>query len=623
MSSMPQTLHTAGKITVLTSLVGVVVFTVMFLLNLGAEELQQAQAQSLATTSVNVLNTPPQWTIDAEEEIGSSTTTPTNSGSQVAWVATATDSNGAPYFLLICDTATPPIPGQATNTNNLGIAPPSCVATSTQWAVSTGTISGTEARAATTTTEAMAESNNWYAWICDDDPDNARCNVLYKQGTGTTSSPFNVNHRPTFTAYSDNSNASSVPGTTITWTSTADDADVTGTADTVKLFVCSTNSFNVVTSACNATTIATSSFVASDPTATYTIVIPTRDANYGAYGFVIDNHGHAATGGQQGVDSVLTVGNATPYVNAGDITLNNGQNITLTTPAGQTTGLLLQFAASDNNSCQTSTSSAEIVGYNVSVYRSNNSTSTCDSIGEYDANDCYTSTVPQSTWNISCTASTTSCGGPTDVTMIYECSFPLWYIADPTLGGATSTPYSTSTWAAAAAARDDDGAVGVLRQGSITQGLNGLLAFALDTIAIPYGSLEPGDRNTTLTSTTTMRATGNVGLDQLLTGESMCRTYTTAVTCPTSATSTIAERFQVFATSSVTYGNASSSGKFLSSTTQKELEINILKPQATSTQTSGVTYWGIEVPSTITLAGAYTGENTFFGKVAEPDDWLP
>jgi hypothetical protein len=622
MSSMPQTLHTAGKITVLTSLVGVVVFTMMFLLNLGAEEFQKAEAQSLATTSVNVLNTPPQWTIDAEEEIGSSTTTPTNSGSEVAWVATATDSNGAPYFLLICDDATPPIPGAATNTNNLGIAPPSCDTGVTQWAVSTGTVSGTEARAATTTMEAWAESNDWYAWVCDDDPDNARCNVVPKQGTGTTSSPFNVNHRPTFTAYSDNSNAASVPGTLITWTSTADDVDTTGTADTVKLFVCSTNSFNLTTSACNGTTIATSSYVATDPSATYTIVIPTRDANYGAYGFVIDNHGHAATGGQQGVDSVLTVGNATPFVNAGDITLNDGDDITLTTPAGQTTGLLLQFAASDNNSCETSTSSDEIVGYDVSVYRTGaNSTSTCDAANEYDANDCYTSAVPQATWNLSCTASSTSCTGPTDLTMIYECTFPLWYIADPTLGGATSTPYDGTAWAAAASAIDDDGAQGVLTQGTITQGLYGLLAFALDTIAIPYGSLEPGDRNTTLTSTTTMRATGNVGLDQLLTGESMCRTYTTAVTCPTSATSTIAERYQVFATSSVSYGAASSTGNFLSSTTQKELEVNILKPTATSTQTSKLTYWGIEVPSTITLAGAYTGENTFTAKVSEPLEW--
>jgi hypothetical protein len=204
MSSLPKTLHTAGKITVLTSLFGVVTFVTLFLLNLGADELQQVQAQGTATTSITVLNTPPAWTIDAEEVIGSSTTTPTNSGSVTSWKATATDSNGAPYFLLICGSAVPPTPNPAAGPSFLGTAAPDCSATTTQWAVASGT-SGSVVTAATTTTEAMAESNVWFAWICDDDPVNPRCNATYKQGTGTTSSPFNVNHRPTFTVFSDDS----------------------------------------------------------------------------------------------------------------------------------------------------------------------------------------------------------------------------------------------------------------------------------------------------------------------------------------------------------------------------------------------------------------------------------
>ena len=64
MKELPNYIHTAGKITVITSLIGVVVFAVIFLLNLGAQELNQAEAQSQATTTVTVLNTPPQWTID-------------------------------------------------------------------------------------------------------------------------------------------------------------------------------------------------------------------------------------------------------------------------------------------------------------------------------------------------------------------------------------------------------------------------------------------------------------------------------------------------------------------------------------------------------------------------------
>jgi hypothetical protein len=367
--------------------------------------------------------------------------------------------------------------------------------------------------------------------------------------------------------------------------------------------------------------LATSTFSASNPTGTYTVTIPTRDTNYGAYGFIIDNHAHGASGGAQGTDSVLTVGNATPYINAGDITLNNGASLTLTNPAGQTTGFTLQFSASDNNSCDTSTSSDEIVGNAVSVFRTNVGTSSCDIVGEYNANNCYTSTIPQASWNLSCTASTTSCTGPTDTNMIFNCTFPLWYIADPTDGGATNTPQFATNWSAAIAPRDDDGAQAVLTRGSIGQELLSFLAVALDTAAIPYGELEPGDRTDPLVATTTLRATGNVGIDQLLTGEAMCGTYTSAVTCPNSATSTIPESYQVYATSTVTYGSATSALRTLSSTTQKELEINVFKPTSTSTQTSGVTYWGIEVPISITLAGSYTGENTFYGRVNEPAQW--
>ena len=67
MKELPQYIHTAGKITIVTALLGVVVFVSAFLLNLGSQKVQEVQAQSQATTSVTVLNTPPQWTVDAQE----------------------------------------------------------------------------------------------------------------------------------------------------------------------------------------------------------------------------------------------------------------------------------------------------------------------------------------------------------------------------------------------------------------------------------------------------------------------------------------------------------------------------------------------------------------------------
>lgn len=625
MSNMPTPIATAGKITIVTALAGLVVFCFAFLLNLGATELQQALAQGVATTTITVLNTPPQWSVEAREEEESSTANPTNSGAQVTWIATATDSNSAPYFLLVCSTAATPTAHPAPDQFSLGTVPPTCAATSTQWAVSTGTVSNTQARAATTTLEAWSEQNDWFAWICDDDPVNPRCNSGYRQGTSTPTfaAPFFVNHRPAFSAFTDDS--PKLPGELVTFTTTASDSDSNGGSDTVKLFVCSQpSSFTASTSACTGSTLASSTFMATNPTSSYSIVIPTRDQNYAAYGYVVDNHYHGATGATQGSDSVLAVSNAAPYVNAGDITLNNGSDMILTNEAGETTGFTLNFLASDNNSCvnTTNTPGSEFSDYVTSVYRDTvNSTSTCDAAGEYDPNDCYTDTLATSTWNMSCTASTTSCTGATDLTMQYDCTFPLWYVADPTWGGATSTPYDGTHWRAAATLTDDDAATGILTQSSGYVDVYPLLAFALDVLAIPYGALEPGQQTDPLVASTTVRATGNVGVDELLTGESMCTTYTSSSTCPNSASSTIGDYNQVFATSSVTYAGAQGAGNILSSTTQNELEINVAKPTATSTQPSGATYWGIAVPISITLAGSYTGENTFYVKTSETTEW--
>lgn len=624
MQEFPKYLHTAGRITVLTSLIGVVVFAIIFLLNVGEEKLQQAVAQGVATTSITVLNTPPTWTIDAQELSESSTSTPTNSGDDVSWVATGTDSNGAPYFLLICDTANTPVPNAASGPTNLGTAPPDCSPTSTvQWAVSASTTSGTQATAATTTAESWSESNVWYAWICDDDPTNPKCNVASKQGTATTASPFNVNHRPVFTAFSDDS--PKLPGEAVTFYATSSDADVVDAADTIQLHVCSTNSFSATNTTCNALTLASSTFSATQQTAAYTVTIPTRDTTYGAYGFIIDNHGHLASGGQQGADSVLTVSNATPVVLGGNITLNNGGDMTLSVEAGETTGFELYFDVTDNNSCDDASGNDEITGYEVSVFRSTIGTTTCNESGEYNANNCYTSTIATTTWDLACTASTTSCTFAVDGidrTQRFDCTFPLWYIADPTDGGATNTVHHATDWSAAVAGVDDDFATGTLATSTLRdQDVESYMALALDTATIPFGALEPGNKTDPLVATTTVRAVGNVGLDELLSGEAMCGTYTTAVTCPNSASSTINDYYQVFATSSVTYLNASTSGFKLSSTTPVELETNIKKSTSTVTQQSGVTFWGIEVPVAITLAGSYTGENTFTGKTAEPSDW--
>lgn len=606
-------LQTAGKITVYTTLIGVVAFAVIFIFNIGENKIKQADAQSTATTSVTVLNTPPAWTASTTEQVESSQTNPTNAGDVVSWVAVGTDSNSEPYYLLICSTNASPTPNSS--------AAPACSA-GVQWAVSASTTSGTLATAATTTLSAWAESNAWYAWICDDNSGTPRCSATYTQGTNATnSSPFEVNHRPAFTIFNDNSPAD--PGQTVTFTSTSSDSDTSGSPDTVFLTVCASSGFNTTTNACTGTTLATSTVsVASDATASYTIVIPTQDQNYSAFGYVTDNHGFEATGGAQDTDSTLSVNNVAPTVSGATVSLVQATttDIILTTESGETTGFTLSFTTADNNSCDAAGggSADEITNYDLSVYRTptGNSSTTCIVAGDYDANNCYTSAVATTTWNLSCTSNAGTCSGSGDTDMTWNCTFPLWYIADPT-GNATSTFYSTDEWRSQVRGIDDDSAIGSFGESSVGVDVQPLLAFALNTLSIPYGALEPGQQTDPLIATTTISATGNVGLDKDVQGESMCTTYTTASPCAPSATSTIPESEQVFATSTTSYA----AGVSLSSTTPQEVEINVLKSTSTSTPATANAYWGIRVPGSITFAGDYTGENTFTAIIGETAEW--
>lgn len=612
MSHNTDHLRTAGKITVYTTIFGVVVFAVVFMLNVGVSEIHTVGAQDQATTTVTVVNTPPQWTVDAQELTESSTTTPTNAGDTVSWTGIATDANAERFYLLICS-------GNATPTA-VSNAVPLCGSGAVRWAVSASTTSGTQATAATTTATSWAEINVWYAYVCDGNASSPRCNSLAKQGTATTASPFEVNHRPSFTIFSDNSPAN--PGQVVTFMSTSSDSDVSGTADRVFLTVCASSGFNTVTDTCTGTTLGTSTvLVSANASSTYTIIIPTQDQNYNAFGYVTDNHGFEASGGAHNTDSTLTVNNVAPTVASSTISINGGSDMVLTVASGQTTGLAFSFTSADNNSCDAPGGGAgdEVTGYNMSLYRngSGNSSTTCAVTGPYNANNCYPESLATTTWNFSCTASTTSCTGSSDTDMVWNCTFPLWYIADPTDGTATSTQYSTNNWKAQVQGIDNNAATGGLSEGSIGVEVTSFLAFALNTLSIPYGSLEPGQETALLVATTTISATGNVGLDKDVTGESMCTSYTGSTLCSNSATSTIPASEQVVATGTVAYAQ----GVAISSTTPLEVEINVPKSTSTSTATTSNAYWGIRIPGTITFAGDYTGENLFTVRVGESAFW--
>lgn len=587
---------------------GLLVFAFVFLFNAGKTELLKVEAQT-ATTTITVLNTPPQWITLAHEEFESSSSTPTNSGTAISWVAVAENNGGAPYYLIVCSTnATPTIPVSGQPYCNGGV----------QWGVSTSTVESTQARVSTTTTEVGAFAGEvlpWFAWVCDNDPVNPRCNNTYSQGlNATNSSPFHVNFRPTLTNVTSNSPVD--PGAVLTFNSTSTDGNVVRGPDDIFLYVCNGNDFVPSTRSCVSGVLASTSVgVNTDAAASFTLPSVIRDDVYDAYVFIVDEYNHAGQGGVHATNEGFTVNNVAPTVASGMISINGGTNISLSVPAGETTGYTLTFETSDANSCRNASNNPEMVANQVALFRTSFGTSTCTGLaGSYNANSCYPSGVGAAVWNLSCTASTTSCSGSSDPTQLWSCTFPLWFVADPTDG---SSPYSADTWSAAIAGVDDNNATGTATIGATPVEVLSFPAIDLLTAEIPYGALEPGENTGTLDATTTILSVGNTGLNQNVEGEAMCPGFSVGSPCGNSATSTIPDFKQEFATSSVSYN----SGFDLSSSTPQLLELRVPKTTSTSTPNNGVTYWGIEVPIAITTAGAYTGLNTFYAVTSGAAFW--
>ena len=594
----------SGKITFLMIFLGLIAIATLFIFNLPSTDIPRLKAD-VATTSVTVLNTPPSWTVDAQESPESSTSSPTNVGTSTGWIATATDPNGQDYWLLICKTSATPTPG----------VPPECAGGSeNRWARSATTSSGAQAYASRVALDSDNEANDWYAWICDyDDPGgNHRCNATYKQGSGNTASPFVVNHRPNFTAFVDNSPRE--PGQIVTWYASSTDPDTYGGQDTVKLFVCKANDFTGT--ACGAGgTYCSSSWVTNDPYCSFEIDIPTQDKDYPAYGYIVDEHYFAASSSYQGSDSVLTVSNVAPFIASSTISLinwsgNPSDNLQLTTLEGETTGFIVQMTVTDYNSCS-STSGYEISTTSINVFMS---TISCELSGDYNANQCYPDAYAG--WNPNYVASSTTCSGPTDSDMIWTATFPLQYHANPTVGsGISDSPWWDKIWLASARAIDNNGATSSWTTAQTGKEMDKTLGYSVLTETINYGSLEPGQANDPIDKTTVMKATGNVGMNEELEGTDMCTpAYWPA--CNGGATSTIYVNNQRYASSSVAYN----SGIQLTGTST-EFAIRNPKTTITASPATSTTWWGIRIPNEITLSGSYQGQNTIVAVTSDGQFW--
>lgn len=533
------------------------------------------------TASVTVTGVVPEFSVAPAESTASTGASPTNVGTAVTFQGTATDDNGDAWKLLVCKTD--------------GVTGIACDGgESDKWCVSSSSVaSGSQNTCSYTTLNGDSELNPWYAYACDD----SACSTV-SQGSEDSGSPFIVNHAPAFSAYNDDS--SKDPGQTVTWTTTSSDSDTNTVADTVTLYVCTTASFSGgVTPACGATEWCHSSASASNATCNYGLPSVKPDGNYNAYGYVVDSHGFVSSGASQGADSTLTVGNVSPSITASTISLKDTDgigNLVLTTEQSTTSGFTAVYTVADNNSCLTQASGNEISTALGHVWRSGIGTNAfCDDNVEDNNNNCYA-------FAGTCTQDDGSCTDNTDSTATFTCSFSLQYHTDSTVA---STQYPDDNWVATAGATDDDAAQsGLVDSTTGSNEMDTFTSYDLNTASIAYSDLVPGA--TSAEQTTILEATGNVGIDENLSGADMSD----------GATHTIAVGQQHY--------NLTASQTWVAGTTlttdATEAELNCAKTTTTGSPATANTYWLLKVPDT-QYAAAYSGNVTIAGILSEVAGW--
>ena len=665
--------RTEGKITIAAVLMFVFVFALFFTLDVQYRGVSaQSATSSVATTSVTVLNSPPVWTNGPFEDPASSTSTPTNEGDTVTWKATAEDPNGAnDFFLLICKNDAGEDEDNLTLYDPDTSTPPECMGGSSErWARSAATADLTEATATYETSEGRVEDevNDWYAFICDNDPINPRCNVAdVQQGPinpgefgdpFSVSSPFYVNFRPTFTDFS--APDPTDPGGQATWTSVAESPNTFGTmggaADEVRLFVCRTDVFDTVNLQCDGgdeNTYASSTLTANNPSVEYTVASIKQNKSYDAFGFVVDNYGFAAPlptntaySGEtrrQGDNEPLVVNNVAPEVDASSVILINhtedtGDNLEVNTAEDETHGFIVEFTTTDANSCLApNDTDPEMESVTVNVYRDGVGMNNCVDDADYNPNNCYPYAVEDSTyeaaggWTMECSRVAGSCTGDDDATQDWECTFPLWYLADPTDGSTTDqVQFPTDTWKASIVVTDFDSATSTLTEGDSGTDVQRYTAFRLTQSSIAFGELEPTQKNDPLDRSTPIVATGNTGVDQNLEGSPMCpdfdplqpnyncSAYDYPTTIPEDA---IPPQFQRVAVGIATDYD---SGEVLADIQDEDplqFEINVPKSTVVLTPAQRIAGWGIEIPGEIVIAGEYRGENLFTAVTSLAPNW--
>lgn len=550
-------------------------------------------ANAVTDKTYSVTNVAP--VLSAGSDGGSSSTTPTNVGSDVAFTGTADDNNGDQYWLIACPSAA----SGATNTNGNA---PTCVG-ATAYCVDDAHVARTTQGACNyTTLIGNPTSSDWELYVCDDNAGTSACSLT----AYTTNSPFETNHAPSigtiYTAASTPTGADTTidPGNGTTGVVYFQSATVTDSdSDTVDMFVCddATTAFDASGSGactggnilCSVTGVA--SGAAANCNNTNLAPVPTAHGTPQVHIYLRDNNNAAANHFANAVSNknytvtdvaptqgTMTFTNTTPIVGATSLSPN----------AESSYNQAFKATLTDNNGY------ADITSTVGAIYLSGdatlNASGQCSTSTELN---CYNAAANCTLTMASSTTTVADCGQAANL-------ITTWYNIKP-----------SSSWKARLSAVTDLGTTTFSsNEGSFT--VNALNALGVNETDIDYGSLGVG--GTSAYKTTTIKNVGNIITDALINGDLMCTNY------PTCSASTIARAQQHWdETNSFTWGTGDYALiQTVTGTTEATGCTNrtIAVTSAHATPNTSAIYWKLQIPGT-QATGSYTGKNYF---TATPND---
>ena len=543
-------------------------------------DLSTAQAQNTtATTSVIVRNAPPAFTAGpAESNPVSTTTAPVNNGSSISFTGTADDDEGNRYYLAVCSS-------NSITASTTGGAP-SCAA-GHEFCISTSTAETKEATCASSSTSNAAETDEWWAFVCDNHSQEGTCSSASQGSTwphGDSASPFYINHAPALTSATTSIN-NLIPGGQFEFTATSTDTDTARGGDGQDLYICD-NAGWTAGSGCTGVTYCTSQATSSNGAAvaiscTWDDTAPTADTDYTVYVYVEDEFNMPASG--NGLAITYTIINVAPAVDDVYLVPNLVNDISLNIKdAGGTIVTASTTNVTDQNGCNDLVSATSTIYWSVAP---NGSSCTAN------YNRCYQ-------------IASGACAIENCVGAIAEvtCTTTIRYHAIPT---DASSYYATTTWLAAISVSDE----ALSHASSSYPGTDIKTNFAQGVTegTISYGSITAGLNTGTDTATTTVTNFGNSPIDTYLYGTDMAK-----------APDIIEIENQEHDLTA--YFNWST-GTDATSTPSTNLEdLDAARPTTTATDVVDYVYWGIGIPAG-RPSGVYEGLNTFQVTIDADGSW--